>query len=321
VPEQPYDVPDPGTTVTLRVATPVGPISVVGEIVSADHDRWLVRRRDGQIAEVRVASIEAQRVVPPRRSATTPTREVEQIAAFGWRAVETMRLGEWLLRASGGFTQRANSALALGDPGIALERAIDLVTEWYDERGLPALVMQPDGASPSGLTERLGARGWTTRSETHVMTGEIAYALRAMPDAFAGLDVAGLEVRLDDAPDDAWYACYAPATPPSDAARRVVEDHPSVVFASIRDGDQVVATARASVDVRWASLSAVMVTPDRRRHGLGAAVTLAASKEAARRGGRHLCLSVEATNAPAIELYRRLNLRVHHNYRYWSPTK
>jgi ribosomal protein S18 acetylase RimI-like enzyme len=321
VPDQPYDVPDPGTTVTLRVATPVGPISVVGEIVSADAELWLVRRRDGQIAEVSVASIEAQRVVPPRRSATTSAREIAQIAAFGWRAAVTMRLGDWLLRASSGFTQRANSALALGDPGMELDRAIDLVTEWYAERGLPALVMEPDGVAPRGLSERLRDRGWAARSETHVMTGEIAYALRAMPDAFAGLEVAGLEIRLDDAPDDAWYACYAPAKPITDAVRAVIETHPAVVFASLRDGDEVVATARATVDVRWAGLAAVMVAADRRRQGLGAAVTLAASKEAARRGGRHLCLSVEVGNAPAIELYRRLNLRVHHNYRYWSPTK
>ena len=319
MPDQPYDVPDPGTTVTLRVATPVGPISVVGEIVSADDELWLVRRRDGQIAEVRVASIEAKRVVPPGRSATTSAREIEQISAFSWRAVETMRLGEWLLRASGGFTQRANSVLAIGDPGIELDRALDLVTEWYAERSLPALVMEPDGVTPVGLVRRLHERDWTARSETHVMTGEVAHALRSMPDAMSGLGVAGLDVRLDDAPDDAWYRCYAPSTPLTDAVRQVIEGHPDVLFASIRDGDEVVATARAMVDVRWTGLSAVMVAPDRRRARLGAAVTLVAAKEAARRGGRHVCLGVEATNTPAIELYRRLNLRVHHNYRYWTP--
>ncbi|HVT65147.1 MAG TPA: GNAT family N-acetyltransferase [Mycobacteriales bacterium] len=320
MPGQAYDVPDPGTTVTLRVATPVGPISVVGEIVSADAELWRVRRRDGEIAEVMVASIEAQRVVPPGRSATATAKEIEQIAAFGWRAVETVRLGEWLLRASSGFTRRANSALAIGNPGCELDQAIDTLSDWYAQRGLPPVVMVADGASPEGLTDGLLERGWAAFSHSHVMTGEVAHALRAMPGAIAQAVSTGLELRLDEGPDDAWYACYAEgSTPVADAGRAVLESHPAVVFASLRDGGAAVAVARTSVDARWTGLAAIRVVEARRRSGLGAAITLAACKEAARRGGRHLYLQVEVDNAGAIELYRRLNLRVHHDYRYWTP--
>src|SRR5438270_176346 len=46
-------------------------------------------------------------------------------------------LGEWLLRAAGGFTGRANSALAAGDPGMPLPQAVDQVCRWYAARGLP----------------------------------------------------------------------------------------------------------------------------------------------------------------------------------------
>jgi ribosomal protein S18 acetylase RimI-like enzyme len=301
------------------VATPVGPISVVGEIISADSERWAVRRRDGEVADVSVAAIEAKRVVPPGRSVTTSAAEIEQIAAFGWRAVETVRLGEWLLRGSAGFTQRANSALAIGDPGVGLDRAIELVGEWYGERGLPALVMQPDGVSPAGLADRLAERGWTARSHTHVMTGEIAHALRAMPEAVSGVLASGLTLQLAETPDEAWYACYRyGAAPVGDAGRQVIETHPAVVFGSLRDGERTVAVARAAVDARWAGLAAVAVSADRRRQGLGAAITLATLKEAARRGGRHVYLQVEASNAPAIALYERLNLRTHHDYRYWA---
>ena len=45
---------------------------------------------------------------------------LELLAARGWRGTEEARLGDWLLRAGGGFTGRANSALALGDPGRPL---------------------------------------------------------------------------------------------------------------------------------------------------------------------------------------------------------
>ncbi|HWC33701.1 MAG TPA: GNAT family N-acetyltransferase [Mycobacteriales bacterium] len=319
MPQEPPDTPAPGTMVTLRVATPVGPISVVGEIVTADAERWAVRRRDGEIAEVSVAAIEARRVMPPGRSATVSATEIEQIAAFGWRAVETVRLGDWLLRASAGFTQRANSALAVGEPGVGHDEALSRVAGWYAERGLPARLLQPDGASPAGLVEQLRGLGWRLGVEVHLMTGEVAHALRAMPTGVADVMSAGLELRLDAAPDDAWYACYLGGTEPiSDAGRRVVETHPQVVFASLREGDRAVAVARAAVDARWAGLYAVAVAPERRREGLGAAITLAALKEAARRGGRHVYLQVETTNAAAVALYRRLNLRVHHDYRYWT---
>ncbi len=42
--------------------------------------------------------------------------ELERLAARTWRGLEEERYGEWLLRAGGGFTGRANSVLVLGDP-------------------------------------------------------------------------------------------------------------------------------------------------------------------------------------------------------------
>jgi hypothetical protein len=48
---------------------------------------------------------------------------LERAAASGWRGTEEASLGGWLLRAAGGFTGRANSALAIGDPGMPLAAA------------------------------------------------------------------------------------------------------------------------------------------------------------------------------------------------------
>jgi ribosomal protein S18 acetylase RimI-like enzyme len=311
--------PAEGTQVTLRVSTPVGPISVVGVILEADSEQWSVRRRDGSIANVAVASIEARRVVPPGRSVTATPTELQQLASFGWRAIETARLGEWLLRAAAGFTRRSNSAMTAGDPGVPLDRAISLVAEWYEARGLPPTVSEADGASPPGLNEALVERGWQLGAVSHVMTGEIAHALRGMPTAVSDVLATGLELRVDETPDEGWYACYAEgAHDVTEVGRQVIELHPAARFASLRDGERVVAVARASVDARWAGVFAVMVRPDRRREGLGAAVTLGALKDAAQRSARHVYLQVEVGNVAAVELYRRLNLRVHHDYRYWS---
>ena len=96
--------------------------------------------------------------------------ELEVIAAKGWRATEEERLGGWLLRAAQGFTGRANSALAAGDPEIPLVEAVLAVRRWYAERKLPAMIAvpyplgRPATVTPSGsLASTSGASGLTRR--------------------------------------------------------------------------------------------------------------------------------------------------------------
>ncbi len=76
--------------------------------------------------------------------------DLERRAALGWRAPEEERLGDWLLRAAGGFTGRANSALAVGDPGQPLDRAAGAVRDWYQARGLPAMIAIPHPRQAAG---------------------------------------------------------------------------------------------------------------------------------------------------------------------------
>lgn len=69
--------------------------------------------------------------------------DLETTAAGGWRAPQEERLGGWLLRAAEGFTGRANSALAAGDPGLPLASAVPAVCAWYAARGLPPMIAVP----------------------------------------------------------------------------------------------------------------------------------------------------------------------------------
>ncbi|MER7275169.1 GNAT family N-acetyltransferase [Dactylosporangium sp. NPDC000244] len=142
--------------------------------------------------------------VPPRRR-FTPTESLEAAAARGWPAREQATLGDWLLRATDGWTQRANSALAIGSPDLPTPDAIDFVQQWYRQRSLiPALSI------PVPLFQRLDdeleRRGWTAMPTTQVMTVSLPTLLTALSGHAA-----------DTSPTTS-PAAAPPGTPPSAAA-------------------------------------------------------------------------------------------------------
>lgn len=301
---------------SLRVAVDSGVTEVVGTLLAASPEMLSVRRRDGSVIDVTVDSVQAQRVVPPGPARRIPVADLQRIADRGWRAAETEPLGEWLLRAAGGFTSRANSALVAGDPGVPLGTALDAVETWYQARGLRPYVQLAGDATPPGLTDLLDDRGWTTSPAVHVMTAELGPVLRA---ATRSPDV---PATVEPAPDEAWLASYRQDFPGRNggalpaAALAVLTNHDRVGFVSIRDGEHCVAVARAAVDGRWVGLFGVEVDPAHRRRGLGRAVSRAALRWAVANGGRWGYLQASTDDAAAVSLYDAMGFAVHHDYVY-----
>lgn len=240
--------------------------------------------------------------------------DLEHAAAPGWRAAEEDRLGDWLLRAASGFTGRANSALAAGDPGRPVREAIDAVRDWYAGRGLPAMIAVPyptGRPGDSALDRLLAGLGWTIRAAAAtVMTAEAAtVAGRAgEPD---------VPVDFESEPDQAWLARYhyrgqdLPA-----AAVQVLTSAPWQAFASVRSDGGTIAIGRVAGSGAWAGLTAVEVAPQHRRQGLGRAVTGALAACAAVRGAGGLYLQVTDDNHGARALYQQLGFADHHGYHY-----
>ena len=243
--------------------------------------------------------------------------DLERMAARHWRGTEEEPLGGWLLRAAEGFTGRANSALPLGDPGLPLDAAVDAVARWYRARGLPPMMALPlplEGGSPTrDLDALLNERAWATRpGPAFVMLADLPLSrvpVNLPPNA---------EFVADPEPDDAWLAMYhyrgTDQRPP--VMRDVLTSAPAQAFTSIRSGGEVLAIARLSIADGWAGLTAVEVRPDRRRAGLGAAITAAACAEATARGIGGVFLQVEVGNAGARSLYERCGFRYSHRYHY-----
>jgi ribosomal protein S18 acetylase RimI-like enzyme len=246
-----------------------------------------------------------------------PVMEIEELeaaAALSWRALEEERLGEWRLRAAEGFTGRANSALAIGDPGLSLAEAAHAVRRWYQARALPAMIAipYPLGRPDRGRLDRLlGEHGWEVRARPiAVMAGDaaaIAREARAAP----------WPVDLDSEPSDAWLAMYhylGQETPP--LARKLLTSAPWQEFAAVRAGRDVVAIGRVAGAGEWAGLTAIEVDPGYRRRGLARAVTAALAGVAVGRGATGLYLQVESHNTAARALYRRAGFADHHAYHF-----
>lgn len=237
---------------------------------------------------------------------------LEMAAAAGWRGTEQATLGGWLLRAAEGCTGRANSALAVGDPGLPLAAAIDKVCEWYQARGLPAMVAVPyplGGPQRSEVDRLLQDRGWSIRAGS-------ATVLTAVPGGIAST-AAVARVDVDGKPDDDWLALYHyRGQQPPPIVRRLLMSAPWQAFGSIRAAGQTVAVGRVAVAGEWAGLTAVEVHPDHRRRGLATAITAALAEAAAARGVTGIYLQVEDGNLPARALYRRAGFTGHHGYHY-----
>nr|WP_277925373.1 GNAT family N-acetyltransferase [Sediminivirga luteola] len=111
----------------------------------------------------------------------------------------------WLLRAHGGVTKRANSALLLDDPGLDLEAAIDAMTAWYEARELPpaATVLLPD--EPAGSPAPQDPATPRPDAAMRPAPGAGARTAPGAPPAAAGTaDDRPTEVTAPEAGGDGW---------------------------------------------------------------------------------------------------------------------
>ena len=309
---------------------------VVGELTDVDTHLH-VRTRTGLVS-VPLDAVVAGKVVPPRPVRRGPPHRVTSITdlqavmSLHWRAEHSERQGGWLLRASGGFTNRANSVLPLGEPRDEPHVALARVVAWYAGHGLRprASLAQavdggvPDDRGPAGpLRAACEAAGWSVvpGGSALVMTAATA-ALRDRDPDGASLPSASGELTLDVAaePDDAWLATYRyRGQSLSPHARALLLSAPSQAFFSVRDAaGATVGVARGSLGGGWAGLTAVDVRPDHRRRGLARGLLATAARWAHRSGAMSLYLQVSDTNQAAIALYTGTGFTVHHRYDYWQ---
>ncbi|MEV0449583.1 GNAT family N-acetyltransferase [Streptomyces sp. NPDC050600] len=315
---------DVGKRVSVRYVTDSGApgerfTDAVGVLTSWEDGVLLITRRTGEAVRIAESALVAGKPVPAaparRRGPAATFPELARATARAWQPLESEPLGEWTLRAAGGFTRRANSALPLGDPGLPLDAALDRVREWYAARGLPAYVQAATGAAGTQelLCAELERRNWRREVSAEVRIA----ALAPIGDTDAGVDA----VRLDRSFGADWLRRYQRFGEPGPQVLKVLGSGPSVWFASVPGtGDIPAAIGRCVVDGRWAGFMAVEVDPAQRRRGLATSVMTALARRALDEGASAAWLQVEADNDAAGALYEGMGFAVHHHYHHYRWT-
>lgn len=240
---------------------------------------------------------------------TGKTTEIELLAHRTWPSREEERRGDWLLRAADGFTRRANSCLAIGDPGAPLDQAVDRVESWYRSRDLEPCIKIAPGAA-DGLDSLLESRGWSVATPSLVLFRKLGQDLTKLPP----------EVSVSAIPDSDWLRTVSLWDNESpDKSRRHAELAMRVHsggFMRWTTTEGILAVGLVSMDGMDSFLYDVVVHPERRGRGIGRAFCNAAMSWAAQCGTRTMALQVLESNLAARHLYASLGFAEHHPYHY-----
>jgi ribosomal protein S18 acetylase RimI-like enzyme len=298
----------------------------VGELVARNADFLIVDTKTDRVKLIRADVIAAKDVPPPASRAGRPHERVsaddlEKLMAKGWQAVDRGGVGDWVLRASDGFTGRANSTLVVGDPTLPVDKAIDFAEKWYADRGRPAIfqVHGETGFEPAeqpvvaALLERgyVVGGGHESWQRVLVLTGPSA-AVPPLTEQSVPV-TADAELKLD------WLMSYGEQrTIVPGATEAVLTGSDGQLFLSVRDPQTgaIIGLARVAIHPGWAGVFGLWVHPDHRRSGIATAIVSAAAMVARENNMPAMYLQVSGENAAAVAFWTDLGFTVHHEYTY-----
>lgn len=260
---------------------------VLGVVMSWADGVVVVMREDGSTVSIQTADIVSGKPVPPRPPVRqrVSVRAAESHAAAFWPRVDRQSFGEWELRfdpaPTGRPRKRANSCLAIGDPGTSVEAASRTVMDFYAERERPALV-QVEADSPHDLA--LQGIGWVpVGGDAAMLLGSLARASRVIRAGDHNIELA--------------------------------EDGPRAHVTCVENG-QVIGSAEAARDGDWLGIHSLLVDAAHRRQRVASSLMDRLLDFGAESGAMTVWLHAETDNTAALAMYESLGFGVHHVCRY-----
>ncbi|MEJ6020297.1 N-acetylglutamate synthase, CG3035 family [Corynebacterium sp. H113] len=300
---------------------------VIGYVVSLDP--FVVRPQqapgkrapeDAPAIDFSPYSLVTVKALPERTVRNADIRAVELATAKAFPGTEHKWVGDWLLRAGDGITERSNSALPVG-PGAGTQPVpLQDIRDFYARHQLPVRIAVPDRICKPAQA-LVQSPGWSLGPEIIVMTRELGN----LP---AIQTVDGITAEVLSQPDAEWLNLYhfrGKQLPHGALELLRKEIDGRMCFGQLvltTDGERrTVAITRGTLtesdDGRtWLGFSAVEVAPDLRRRGLGTLLGLHMMQWGAESGADSAYLQVVDGNDAGVALYRSLGFAEHHRHRY-----
>ena len=235
---------------------------------------------------------------------------VEETCLNAWPALQQVLFDGWVLRFSRGLSRRANSANPLAGARGATEPLIAGCEALFRRHRLPTIFRLPSLVG-GDVDARLAARGYREEGLSLVLHTGLE-RLAAARDA---------EVRLMPRPSPRWFAAMASLQrhSPEQAAtyRRIIGVLAiPAAFAALRAEGEIAALGYGAVHRGLLCYQSLVTDPSRRRRGYAGRIIASLAAWARAEGATGACLEVEAGNAPALALYRRLGFAELYRYQY-----
>jgi GNAT superfamily N-acetyltransferase len=230
--------------------------------------------------------------------------ELEKLLNSTWSATEQFMHGQWLFRASGKYTMRANSVLPQGAPPFGkpekeINEAIKDVITFYSERDLEPIFHLPLPLYEE-LFNYLIEHGWREKLRAQVQVIDI-------PVSEIDSD---LVLEVSATCNSEWLLVQG------DEKLLDIMDKTQALYYILKKQDTAVAVLRAGISDDWAVISRLFVKPEYRGNKFSQELMHLVFRDLRSAGITKAALQVDLSNEAAIALYKGLGFRKHHEYSY-----
>jgi GNAT superfamily N-acetyltransferase len=230
--------------------------------------------------------------------------ELEKLLNSTWSATEQIMHGQWLFRASGKYTMRANSVLPQGAPPFGkpekeIDEAIKDVITFYSERDLEPIFHLPLPLYEE-LFNYLIEHGWREKLRAQVQVIDI-------PVSEIDSD---LVLEVSATCNSEWLLVQG------DEKLLDIMDKTQALFYILKKQDTAVAVLRAGISDDWAVISRLFVKPEYRGNKFSQELMHLVFRDLRSAGITKAALQVDLSNEAAMALYKGLGFRKHHEYSY-----
>jgi GNAT superfamily N-acetyltransferase len=244
---------------------------------------------------------------------------IERLAVNTWPAEYTETIGDWILRASGGITKRANSVFTWRD-FPADKDWLPHAEDFYKHHGLPARFHISD-ASPPALDPMLEQLGYEKQVLCMVMIADCEEVCRLSKHRWELKHKLDVEQLWLTSANKAWlddFLRFEQFTEDRSSFYSGLMDRMGQIKGHVQlmDNGRNVAVGTAMAENGWAGFVNVVVDETYRGQGIGYRLMQALAGWSLEQGAKNLYLQVIADNDSAVRLYTNIGFTPLYRYHY-----